>query len=143
MRVHVFGSIGAFDRDGRVLSLGGPKQRTVLALLCVEPSRPVSADRLIEAVWGDEVPDRAARSLSTYVSNLRRELGDVIESGSGSYMLALERSQVDSCAFVDAVDAAGSLDGADCVAGYREALLMWTGAPFGASTGLGCSVMRL
>jgi predicted ATPase/DNA-binding SARP family transcriptional activator len=137
MRVHVFGTVGAFDGDGRVLSVGGPKQRTVLAMLCVELGRPVSADRLVEAVWGDEVPDRASRSLSTYVSSLRRELGDVIESGSGSYVLRLDRSQVDSCAFSDAVDAAGQVDGADGVNGYRDALLMWTGAPFGGLDGFG------
>jgi predicted ATPase/DNA-binding SARP family transcriptional activator len=137
MRVHVFGSVDAFDDDGRVLSVGGPKQRTVLAMLCVEPGRPVSTDRLVEAVWGDEVPDRASRSLSTYVSSLRRELGDVIESGSGSYVLRLGRSQVDSCAFSDAVEAAGRLDGADGVVGYREALLMWTGTPFGGLDGFG------
>jgi len=35
MRVHVFGSVGASDGDGRVLSVGGPKQRTVLAMLCM------------------------------------------------------------------------------------------------------------
>lgn len=137
MRVHVFGSFGAFDGDARVLSVGGPKQRTVLAMLCIKPGRPVSADRLIEAAWGDEVPDRAVRSLSTYVSSLRRELGDVIDSGSGSYVLRLDRSQVDSCAFADAVDAAGRLDGADGVAGYRDALLMWTGAPFEGLDGFG------
>jgi len=104
MGVRLFGSVGVVDAHGREVPLGGPKQRTVLAVLSIDPGRPVSTDRLITAVWGDQVPDRAVRSLSTYVSNLRRVMGDVIESGNGSYTLRVHRSQVDVCAFSDAVD---------------------------------------
>ncbi|MEA3510438.1 MAG: BTAD domain-containing putative transcriptional regulator [Actinomycetota bacterium] len=137
MRVRVFGSFGAIDDDGQELSVGGPKQRTVLALLSVEPGRHVTTDSLMMAVWGDKAPGGSRRSLSTYVSNLRRELGDVIDSGPGSYVLRLERSQIDSCAFTDAVDAAGSAEGADGAARYREALSLWTGVPFSGLDGFG------
>jgi predicted ATPase/DNA-binding SARP family transcriptional activator len=123
--------------DGEELPVGGPKQRTVLALLSVEPGRQVTTDALTMAVWGDEVPDRALRSLSTYVSNLRRVLGDVIDTGTGTYALCLDRSQIDSCAFADAVDAAGLVEGSDGVARYREALSLWTGIPFSGLDGFG------
>jgi len=137
MRIRVFGSFGAIGDGGEELSVGGPKQRTVLALLSVEPGRHVTTDVLTMAVWGDEVPDRALRSLSTYVSNLRRELGDIIATGTGSYALRLDRSQIDSCAFAEAVDAAGRAEGADGAARYREALSMWTGIPFSGLDGFG------
>jgi predicted ATPase/DNA-binding SARP family transcriptional activator len=137
MRIRVFGAFGAIGDDGQELSVGGPKQRTVLALLAVEPGRWVSTDSLTMAVWGDEVPQRALRSLSTYVSNLRRELGDVIDSGSGSYALRVDRSHVDACAFVDALEAASSGDGAERVASRREALSLWTGEPFSGLDGFG------
>ncbi|MEN8042182.1 MAG: BTAD domain-containing putative transcriptional regulator, partial [Actinomycetota bacterium] len=137
MRIRVLGPCGAIDDDGEELSVGGPKQSTVLGLLCIEPGRRVSTDLLTMAVWGDEVPDRALRSLSTYVSNLRRELGDIIASGSGSYALTLDRSRVDSCAFADAVAAAGRSNDDDRLALYRDALSLWTGTPFEGMDGFG------
>ena len=137
MRVRVFGLFGAVGDDGQELSVGGPKQCAVLALLAVEPGRHVTTDSLVMAVWGDEAPHRARRSLSTYVSNLRRELGDVIDTGAGSYALLLDRSQVDTCAFADAVDAAGRAEGSDGTDWYREALSLWTGVPFLGLDGFG------
>ncbi len=137
MRVRLFGSFGAVGDDGQELSVGGPKQCAVLALLAVESGRHVTTDSLVMAVWGDEAPDRVRRSLSTYVSNLRRELGDVIDTGAGSYALLLDRSQVDTCAFADAVDAAGRAEGSDGTDRYREALSLWTGVPFLGLDGFG------
>jgi DNA-binding SARP family transcriptional activator/tetratricopeptide (TPR) repeat protein len=131
MRVQLFGSIRAVEAGGHEISLGGPKQRTVLAMLCVDPGRAVSTDRLISAVWGDSVPERAARSLSTYLSSLRRGMGDAIESDRGSHTLHVDRSQVDVCAFIDAVDASSNVDG------YRKALALWRGAPFEDLDGFG------
>lgn len=131
MRIQLFGSISAVGADGQEVSLGGPKQRTALAMLCLDPGHAVSTDRLIGAVWGDKVPERATRSLSTYMSNLRRGTGDVIESGTGSYTLRVDRSQIDVCAFTDAMDSA------DTVEAYRDALSMWTGTPFDGLDGFG------
>ena len=36
------------------LSLGGPKQRLVLARLLAEPNQVVSLDRLVDGLWGDD-----------------------------------------------------------------------------------------
>ena len=36
----------------------------------------VSADRLIDELWGDEPPPTAAKSIQVHVSKLRKELGD-------------------------------------------------------------------
>jgi hypothetical protein len=47
-------------QDGSPVSLGGTKQRTVLALLLASISRPVSTYRLIEGVYGDEAPKGCA-----------------------------------------------------------------------------------
>jgi DNA-binding SARP family transcriptional activator/tetratricopeptide (TPR) repeat protein len=137
MWIRMFGSIGITDEHGSERPVGGPKQRTVLGLLSLEPGQPVSGDQLIRALWGDEVPDRASRSLSTYVSNLRRELGDVIVSGAGAYTLHVDRSHVDICAFADTVAAAGLVDGDEATFQYRTALSMWGGAPFEGLDGFG------
>src|SRR4029450_8079883 len=73
--------------NGVDVRLGGPKQRTVLALLAAEGGKPVSVDTLIDGVWGDEPTAGARSTLQTYVSNLRAAIGDVIVRADGRYRL--------------------------------------------------------
>ncbi len=56
------------------VDIGPPKQRAVLAVLLLAHGRVVSVDRLIDAVWGADVPPSATASLQAYISNLRRAL---------------------------------------------------------------------
>jgi DNA-binding SARP family transcriptional activator len=63
-------------REGESLSLGGPKQRSVLALLLLEAGRLVPTSRLLEQVWGDADSDGSIGSLQAYVSTLRKILRD-------------------------------------------------------------------
>src|SRR5262245_38233378 len=55
-----FRLLGTLDavRDGESISLGGPKPRSLLAMLLLEANRPVSIDRLITGLWGDDLPAR-------------------------------------------------------------------------------------
>lgn len=73
-----FGVLGPLEasRDGVVVGLGGPKQRSVLALLLLDAGRIVPAPRIVEAVWGSEGADGAAASLQVHVSALRKQLRD-------------------------------------------------------------------
>jgi DNA-binding SARP family transcriptional activator len=48
----LLGPLEVVDETGPLL-LGGQKQRSVLALLLLEAPRPVSTDRLIDALWGE------------------------------------------------------------------------------------------
>jgi DNA-binding SARP family transcriptional activator len=73
MHVRILGPL-AVERDGTELDLGAPKQRAVLAFLAAHAGEPVSLDRLIDELWGDQAPPRATASLQAYVSNLRRVL---------------------------------------------------------------------
>ncbi len=57
--------------DGPV-ELGPRKQRAVLAMLALEAGRTVSADHLVEGLWGDEPPSSAAKMVQLYISHLRR-----------------------------------------------------------------------
>ncbi|MFG1606546.1 BTAD domain-containing putative transcriptional regulator [Actinoplanes sp. NPDC049265] len=63
-------------RGGAPLSLGGAKIRTLLAALLVEPGRIVPADRLIDILWDDDPPATGRALIQTYVSTLRRAIGD-------------------------------------------------------------------
>lgn len=58
----------------RGLSMGGVKQRAVLAVLLLNAGTCVDVDRLIELVWDDNPPSKPVSSLRAYVANLRRAL---------------------------------------------------------------------
>jgi DNA-binding SARP family transcriptional activator len=49
-------------REGRQVELGGRKQRAVLAPLLLRAGRVVSLDQLIDDLWPERPPARAAAS---------------------------------------------------------------------------------
>ena len=67
-------------RRGRPVALGGPKQRALLALLVLHAGETVSADRLIDELWGERPSPSARNSLQALVSRLRRVLDDPDEA---------------------------------------------------------------
>ena len=66
MQIRLLGHVDA-SVDDRPLELGGAKQRAVLAMLALEANRLVSADRLIEGLWGEQPPPSAAKMVQNYV----------------------------------------------------------------------------
>lgn len=116
--------------NGHSYAVGGPKQRAVLALLIAHAGRPVSTGSLIEGVCGDAPPSGPRRSIQTYVSNLRSEIGDVIQSTSDGYELVAERGQVDALMFEDMVTSASSEPPAEASRRLREVLSRWRGHPY-------------
>lgn len=132
MEFQVLGPLEVRDA-GRRLDLGGPKQRTVLALLLANAGLPVSTDRLIQGAYGDGAPDGARRSVQTFVSNLRSQVGDMITSAGAGYELTPLASSVDADEFSSKVDSARALlDDDPAAAGdqLRSALSLWRGHPF-------------
>jgi predicted ATPase/DNA-binding SARP family transcriptional activator len=86
--------------EGRVISLGGRRQQALLALLLLEPGRPVSSDRLLEELWLGHPPAGAAATLRTYVSRLRRALGsDMVVAQPGGYALLAAPDRIDAQRF--------------------------------------------
>ena len=110
LNVHVLGPLEVLS-DGVDVRLGGPKQRTVLALLVAEVGRSVSVDVLIDGVWGDEATTGARSTLQTYVSNLRAAIGDVIVRDDGGYRLVADPENVDAVEFERAVEHASRTRG--------------------------------
>jgi len=118
--------------DGRSLALGGRKQRAVLAMLLLQTNRPVSKARLIEGVWGDVPPASATETLDTYISRLRRLLGqERLARGPAGYVLRVGRGELDLAAFDELVASAERLlseDPAASAASFAQALGLWRGA---------------
>jgi predicted ATPase/DNA-binding SARP family transcriptional activator len=116
--------------DGRPIDLGGPRQRAVLAVLLVERNRIVSADRLIELVWGEDPPPTAETALQGHVSKLRQLLGrDAIRTERPGYALDVPVGALDVDRLEAAVRAAGEAPGEPAAAALREALAGTTETP--------------
>ena len=119
MDVHLLGPIEA-RLDGGPIALGPGKQRAVLAMLALEVGRTVSADHLVEGLWGERAPPSASKMVQLYVSHLRRLLdgdgAEILTRGRG-YELQLRDGEVDVLRFERLLDEARP----------REALALWRG----------------
>jgi serine/threonine protein kinase/WD40 repeat protein/DNA-binding SARP family transcriptional activator len=99
VRFGLLGPLEVFGVNGP-LPLGGPKQRTLLAHLVLNANQIVPADHLIDAVWGEDLPEDPRATLQVYVSRLRSALGqEAIEGRTRGYVLRAEPDQVDASRF--------------------------------------------
>ncbi|MEV0678568.1 BTAD domain-containing putative transcriptional regulator [Actinosynnema sp. NPDC050436] len=140
MRFHVLGPVGA-SVAGKAVPVGGPKPRTLLALLAVHAGNVVPVERLIDAMWGEQPPDGTRAAVHTYVSTLRRACGqaELISRQGGGYLLGVHLDKVDLHVF-DRKVASGRkalADGAleEAAACFEEALAQWRGTALGGAQG--------
>ena len=126
--------------DGRLLALGGVKQRAVLAMLVVHAGQVVSSDRLIEGLWPDRPPSSAGVTLRSYVSRLRSALEperpreapfQVLVTRAPGYVLQIEAEQVDAVQFEQLVrEGSAALEAGDpslAAARLDAGLGLWRG----------------
>ncbi|HEU4841245.1 MAG TPA: winged helix-turn-helix domain-containing protein, partial [Ilumatobacteraceae bacterium] len=95
--IRLLGPITA-ERHGDTVSLGGPRQRAVLARLALVAGQVVTVDRLVDDVWAGDPPATAVNTLQSYVSLLRRALGDAhyLRREGPGYVLTISRSMLDA-----------------------------------------------
>ncbi len=116
--------------DGRLLPLGGVKQRAVLALLLLDAGRVVPTDRLIDALWSGSPPATANASLQNFISQLRKALGpEAIETRPPGYRVQIGNGQLDLARVRRLVDDARTSDLPRRARLLREALELWRGDP--------------
>src|SRR5450755_983112 len=107
MRFAVLGPLEVSLERGTA-SLGGRKQRTLLAMLLLHANEIVSRDQLIDALWGELPPPSAAASLDTYLYRLRKLLGhDRLLREARGYLLRVEPGELDVDQFERLVANAG------------------------------------
>jgi DNA-binding SARP family transcriptional activator/basic membrane lipoprotein Med (substrate-binding protein (PBP1-ABC) superfamily) len=119
---------------GEPVSLGGAKQRAVLAVLLLRAGEVVPVGRLIDEVWGDDPPPSAAHTLESYVSRLRQLFNGhgpaLVRRGAG-YVIELGDATVDARGFVELQERAALAAAMDAHADVVElagaALAMWRG----------------
>jgi DNA-binding SARP family transcriptional activator len=132
MEFRILGPLEVWD-EGREVSLGGPKPRALLAALLLRPNEVVPADRLIDELWGEDSPERAAAALRVNVSRLRKALpADVLTTRSPGYVIRVEPGDLDLDRFERLVDEARGLRArglaADASERLRDALALWRGS---------------
>ena len=139
-QVAEFGILGPLEvsRRGRLVPLGGPRQRAVLALLLLEANRVVSLDRLAEDIWGGHPPEGWVTTLQIYVSHLRQALepgrargaaGEVLVTRNRGYLLRVDPEQLDATRFENGFTAGrAALESgryAEAAGTLRTALGLW------------------
>ncbi|MCK2214888.1 tetratricopeptide repeat protein [Actinomadura sp. ATCC 31491] len=127
----LLGPVGVWDA-GRRLGPSTAQQRTVLAMLLLEPGRPVPVARLETALWGAEPPAFSRNAVQGHISRLRRLLAPCPEAAlttsARGYCLTVDRDRVDLHRFRALTRSPHA--GPEQAAGLlRTALALWQGPP--------------
>jgi predicted ATPase/DNA-binding SARP family transcriptional activator len=128
MEFRILGSLEVVGDDGGALSVGGRRARMLLAALLLEPNRPVSVDRLLDAVWAGSPPARGAGALQVHVHALRRVLGsERIVTRAPGYAVVVQEGELDAERFTALVHEAATAEPGRAADRLREALALWRG----------------
>lgn len=119
-------------QHGASVAIPGAKPRALLTMLGLHGGSVVSAETLVELLWGRQPPRTAAKALLTHISLLRRTLGDgfVLTEGGG---WSLAGTEIDASRYKAAArrgrDATAAGDTGQALARFDEALGLWRGVP--------------
>jgi len=134
--VRLLGPVEVVGPLGRAVLSG--RQRALVGLLALQAGTVVVAARLVDALWGEEPPRTAVKSLHSHVARVRQALGacgltDVLQTRGAGYTILLDRADVDVCRFEDAVrqarDELAQRDWERAADRLRAGLGLWTGEP--------------
>jgi WD40 repeat protein/DNA-binding SARP family transcriptional activator len=135
----LLGEVEVLDDGGIAVAIRRAKVRALLAVLLLHRNQPVAADALVDAVWGGSPPPRAAATLQSYMSELRKLVGsEMVVTGPTGYQLRVADGALDAQVFEQHVcegrEAAttGDLEGAEAL--FVAALAMWRGPPLAEFT---------
>ena len=135
MEFRILGPLEVLDQ-GRPVALPGGRGRALLALLILHAGEVVSADRLIDELWGESPPPTATTALQGLVSTLRKRLeparvggeaGAVLRTVPPGYVLATDPTGVDANRFRRLLEEASGAAAAERSARLRQALSLWRG----------------
>jgi len=110
------------------------RPRLLLAVLLVNANRMVPAVRLIDELWGGDLPADPRAALRTQVARLRRALGPAGEDLAtleGGYRLTVPRDGLDVCRFEDALAEAARANGESALLLLDEAVALCRGPALG------------
>ncbi|WP_188190364.1 AfsR/SARP family transcriptional regulator [Nonomuraea sp. SYSU D8015] len=131
LRIALLGPLEVRQDSGPV-DLSSSRLRALLAVLALSAGETVSVEQLALVLWSEDPPVNQRRSVQTYISRLRGELGsDVIRTTPEGYRLDVEPDRVDALRFRRLLGEATLSRGAETERKtLEEALALWRGRPF-------------
>ncbi|MFF4848063.1 BTAD domain-containing putative transcriptional regulator [Streptomyces sp. NPDC001194] len=95
LQFDVFGPL-TVRRNGELLEIPRAKHRVVLAALLLHAPRTLTAEELIQQLWGGEPPLTARKTLQGYIARLRKLLGaEAVVSRASGYAIAIGAERLD------------------------------------------------
>ncbi|WP_345626530.1 AfsR/SARP family transcriptional regulator [Rugosimonospora acidiphila] len=138
VEVLVLGPIEVVGPAGPAV-LSGTRQRALLGLLAMHAPMLVPRSRLIDALWGEQPPRTAVKTLHSHIARVRQALEDcappgVLVTRDPGYLLAVEPAAVDARRFEQGLRSAQrdlAEDAPDrAAATLRAHLALWRGDAF-------------
>ncbi|WP_166355974.1 AfsR/SARP family transcriptional regulator [Phytoactinopolyspora limicola] len=135
MRFGILGPLAVWSSAGHPVTVPELKTRALLADLLVNVGRVVSAERLIDDVWGAQLPENPVNALHGKVSQLRRTLEAVepggrhlVVSRAPGYLLDVDDEVLDASRFQRLISQAREhVNPRDRAALLADALALWRG----------------
>src|SRR3954471_18505139 len=103
------------------------KPRALLTLLLLHRNQVVALDRIVEDVWEGNPPETATKAAQIYVSQLRKLVGERLESRAPGYRLRVEPGELDAERFEQLLAEAESATPDVALARLDEAVGLWRG----------------
>jgi DNA-binding SARP family transcriptional activator len=120
--------------DGVPVAISGRNQRSLLTLLLLRANETISAERLVNEMWGEQPPKTAGTSLQNAVSQLRKVLGpDVLLTKAPGYVLTIQPHQLDLGRFEQLLREGRAAHGPERARLLGESLALWRGRPLADS----------
>ena len=135
MQLGILGPVEVTD-SGDPIPVPGTRERGLLALLAISAGQVVSSDRLVEELWGADLPREPANALQAAVSRLRKALGplgpQMVVTRPSGYALEVDPDSIDARRFERLV-AEGrrrlTEQPAEAAQHLTDALALWRGPP--------------
>jgi DNA-binding SARP family transcriptional activator/pimeloyl-ACP methyl ester carboxylesterase len=91
-------------REHVPVQIAAGKQRALLTILLLNANHTLSRDQLVDALWGEEVPDSAQKMVQIHVSQLRKALPEPrLHTRQPGYVLEVREGELDLAHFERAV----------------------------------------
>jgi len=119
-------------RDDVPVRITAGKQRALFAILLLHPNRTVSREQLIDALWGEDVPESAQKMVQIQVSQLRKALPEPrLHTRLPGYELEVREGELDLARFeralADGRRALAQGDPENATERLGQALALWRG----------------
>ncbi len=136
-----FGILGPLvvEVGGESREPSAPRQRALLTLFLLSPGEPISADRILDRLWGENLPSGGVKTVGFHISKLRDALDPDRERGSegrllrttpAGYVLDAHPETIDAEHFDRLLDESRAVlpnDPGKAAALARDALGLWRG----------------